>query len=200
MAARAPSSPAGPETLVVKFSGIQVVITTPLGPASLPQNQGCPQGSYTGPAFSNFLANEVLSKISPSGVHLQAFTDDFVSLIEANTKAKVKTLANEAISEFRAWSDSHQLQISTNKSSYLHFNENKNGPRWSERIRWGNSNLKRSSTIKYLGILIDEKLNYVAHLQEIKSKTFQIYRKRKCVDANNWGLSKAIRRNLQDSY
>ncbi|GBL97420.1 hypothetical protein AVEN_170526-1 [Araneus ventricosus] len=45
---------------------------------------------------------QILSKIWPSGVHLQAFEDEFVFLIEASTKAKVKTLENEALSEFRA--------------------------------------------------------------------------------------------------
>ncbi|GBL88940.1 hypothetical protein AVEN_240888-1, partial [Araneus ventricosus] len=77
------------------IKGRQVALNTPQGPATLPQHRGCPQGSCTGPAFWNLVANEVLTQSWPEGVHLQA--DDFIFLIKAPTKAKVKSLANEAL-------------------------------------------------------------------------------------------------------
>ncbi|CAL1269134.1 unnamed protein product [Larinioides sclopetarius] len=69
------------ETLIDLLSGRQVILNTPQGPATLPQHRGCPQGSCTGPAFWNLVANEVLTQSWPDGVHLQAFADDFIFLI-----------------------------------------------------------------------------------------------------------------------
>ncbi|CAL1273830.1 unnamed protein product [Larinioides sclopetarius] len=68
------------ETLIDLLSGRQVILNTPQGPATLPQHRGCPQGSCTGPAFWNLVANEVLTQSWPDGVHLQAFADDFIFL------------------------------------------------------------------------------------------------------------------------
>ncbi|GBN56185.1 hypothetical protein AVEN_94269-1 [Araneus ventricosus] len=98
------------------------------GPATLPQYKCCPQGSCTDPAYWNFVANEILSNIWPQRIHLQAFADDSIFLIEADTKAKVEQLANQALSIFKACTDPQQLQFSTEKSSYFHFNKNRNGP------------------------------------------------------------------------
>ncbi|GBN80125.1 Putative protein in type-1 retrotransposable element R1DM [Araneus ventricosus] len=50
------------ETLLELLSGRQVALNTPQGPALLPQHRGCSQGSCTGPAYSNLVANEVLTQ------------------------------------------------------------------------------------------------------------------------------------------
>ncbi|GBO36880.1 hypothetical protein AVEN_72800-1 [Araneus ventricosus] len=117
------------ETLIDILSGRQVALNTSQGPATLPQHRGCPQGSWTGPVFWNLVANEVLTQSWPEGVHLQAFADDFIFLIKAPTKAKVKSLANEALNQFKSWAATHNVEISADKSNYMHFNKNRNGPR-----------------------------------------------------------------------
>ncbi|GBM15967.1 hypothetical protein AVEN_108566-1 [Araneus ventricosus] len=124
------------EILIDLLSGRQVALNTPQGPATLPQHRGCPQGSCTGPAFWNLVANVVLTQSWPEGVHLQAFADNFIFLIKAPTKAKVKSLANEALNQFKSWTAKHNLEISADKSNYIHFNKNRNGPRLSAGIRW----------------------------------------------------------------
>ncbi|GBL94152.1 hypothetical protein AVEN_163483-1 [Araneus ventricosus] len=137
-------------------TGRQETLNTPQGPATLPQHRGCPQGSCTGPAFWNLVANEVLIQSWPERVHLQAFADDFIFLIKASTKAKVESLANEALNQFKSWTTKHNLEISADKSNYMHFNKNRNGPLWSAGIRWEGNLLRRKSIIKYLGVFIDD--------------------------------------------
>ncbi|GBM09014.1 Putative protein in type-1 retrotransposable element R1DM [Araneus ventricosus] len=178
------------------IKGRQVALNTPQGPATLPQHGGCPQGSCTDPAFWNLVANEVLAQSWPEGVHLQAFADDFIFLIKALTKAKVKSLANEALNQFKSWTAKHNLEISADKSNYMHFNKNRNGPRWSAGIRWEGNLLKRKLSIKYQGVFIDDKLNFATHLSELKNKTLNLYQKIKSIAASNWGLNKNIRRKI----
>ncbi|GBL83238.1 hypothetical protein AVEN_165426-1 [Araneus ventricosus] len=109
------------ETLIDLLSNRQVALNISQRPATLPQHRGCPQGSCTGPAFWNLVANEVLAQSWPEGVHLQAFADDFIFLIKAPTKAKVKSLANEALNQFKSWTAKHNLEISADKSYYIYF-------------------------------------------------------------------------------
>ncbi|GBM06601.1 Putative protein in type-1 retrotransposable element R1DM [Araneus ventricosus] len=185
------------ETLIDLLLGRQVALNTPQGPATLPQHRGCPLGSCTGPAFwRSLVANEVLTQSWPEGVHLQAFTNDFIFLIKAPTEAKVKSLANEALNQFKSWTAKHNLEISADKSNYMHLIKNRNGSRWSAVIRWEVNLLKRKSSIKYLGVFIDDKLNFATHLSELKDKTLIPYQKIKSIAASKWGLNKNIRRKI----
>ncbi|GBM35902.1 hypothetical protein AVEN_244972-1 [Araneus ventricosus] len=60
----------------------------------------------------------------------------------------------------------------------------------------GESNMKRASVIEYLGVLIDDKLNFTAHLSAIKNKSLILHQGFKKVAGMSWGLSKNIRRQL----
>ncbi|GBM10751.1 hypothetical protein AVEN_134-1 [Araneus ventricosus] len=68
----------------------------------------------TGPVFWNLVADKVLRQDWSQGVHLKAFADDFVFLVNAVTKQEVKNLAN------KTWTDKHKLEISLEKTNYFH--------------------------------------------------------------------------------
>ncbi|GBO24250.1 hypothetical protein AVEN_128478-1 [Araneus ventricosus] len=70
------------------------------------------------------------------------------------------------------------------------------GPIWYSGIKWGQNNIKRVSVIKYLGVLIEDKLNFAAHLSAIKNKSLILHQGLKNVAGTSWGLSKNIRRQL----
>ncbi|GBM19613.1 hypothetical protein AVEN_107290-1 [Araneus ventricosus] len=113
------------------------------------------------------------SKTSPKGCtcrHLQ-MTSSFWS----GTKQEVKSLANKALQTFKTWTDKRKLKISLDKTNYLHINKNKSGPIWYSGIKWGQNNIKRASVIKYLGVLIDDKLKFVANLPETKNKSLILH-------------------------
>ncbi|GBN05289.1 Putative protein in type-1 retrotransposable element R1DM [Araneus ventricosus] len=63
----------------------KVTLLTPHGRTTKDQKQGCPQGSCSGPALWNLVANEIFNQVWPDNVHIQAFADDFVLVIEADT-------------------------------------------------------------------------------------------------------------------
>ncbi|GBN63166.1 hypothetical protein AVEN_164494-1 [Araneus ventricosus] len=180
------------------FSGAakKVSINTSQGSATWNQQQGCPQSSCPRPAFWNLVADEVLRQDWPQGVHLQAFADDFVFLINAGSKQEVKNLANKALQTFKTWTDKHKLEISLDKTNYLHMNKNRSGPIWYSGIKWGQNIIKRELVLKYLGVLIDDKFNFAAHLSAIKNKFFILRQGLRNVARTSWGLSKNSRRHL----
>ncbi|GBL98706.1 hypothetical protein AVEN_8611-1 [Araneus ventricosus] len=143
----------------------QIAINTPQGPITWRQLQGCPQGSCSGPSFWNLVVDEILEQDWPIGVHLQEFSDDFIFIGDVRTKQEAKSSGNLAIQKFKNWTDHHTLQISLEKSSYIHNNKIKSGPRWYAGIKWSQSSIKRNSVIKYLCITI-YKLNFAAHFSE----------------------------------
>ncbi|GBM63818.1 hypothetical protein AVEN_142817-1 [Araneus ventricosus] len=127
------------------------------------------------PSFLNLVADEVLRQDWSQGVHLQAFADDFVFLANAGTKQGVKNLANKALQTFKTWTDKPKFEISLEKTNYLHINTNRSGPIWYSGIKWGQHNIKRASVIKYLRVLIDDRLNFAAHFSAIKTNSLIVH-------------------------
>ncbi|GBN73370.1 Retrovirus-related Pol polyprotein from type-1 retrotransposable element R1 [Araneus ventricosus] len=89
------------ETLLDTLRNRKVAMQTSEGPVLWEQTQGCPQGSRSGPAFWNIVADETLSVQWPQGVHLQAFADDFAFIVTDNTREGPRKLRKLALDTFK---------------------------------------------------------------------------------------------------
>ncbi|GBN93600.1 Retrovirus-related Pol polyprotein from type-1 retrotransposable element R1, partial [Araneus ventricosus] len=156
------------------------------------QTRGCPQGSCSGPALWNLIADEALAMPYPSNTSIQAFADDFLLVAAAKSERALGTLATEALRIFKIWSDRHGLQISTAKTSYLLLSSLVRGP----SIFWEGRRVKRVRVLKYLGLHIDEKLSWSHHIHEIGKKAHQHFRNLQKIAGGSWGLSQRMRIQL----
>ncbi|GBL90694.1 hypothetical protein AVEN_219359-1 [Araneus ventricosus] len=82
------------------FQNKKVTILTPQDRATKDRKQGCPQDSCSGPTLWNLVANEILNQVWPDNVHIQTFADDFVLVIEADTKNRLVKDTQNAITQF----------------------------------------------------------------------------------------------------
>ncbi|GBN24231.1 hypothetical protein AVEN_102236-1 [Araneus ventricosus] len=78
----------------------KVILNTCEGPVIRDQKQGCPQGSCSGPALWNLVANEILQENWPINSSIQAFADDFVLVSHAPTRVQLESQINESIAKF----------------------------------------------------------------------------------------------------
>ncbi|GBO12450.1 Putative protein in type-1 retrotransposable element R1DM, partial [Araneus ventricosus] len=69
----------------------KVILNTCEGAAIRDQKQGCPQGSCSGPALWNLVANEILQENWPINTSIQAFADDFVLVSHAPTRVQLES-------------------------------------------------------------------------------------------------------------
>ncbi|GBN60022.1 Retrovirus-related Pol polyprotein from type-1 retrotransposable element R1 [Araneus ventricosus] len=153
---------------------------------------GCPQGSCSGPTLWNLVVNEILQETWPENSAIQAFADDFVIVSHASTKIKIENQIHTAIEKFINWANKNKLQISTGKTQYILFSKLRRPP----RIRWQGEIIQRKHTIKYLGLLIHDKLNCNAHLRNLSTKSFTLYQNLLKITGKNWGFSLRLRRML----
>ncbi|GBM58287.1 hypothetical protein AVEN_220203-1 [Araneus ventricosus] len=116
----------------------RVVIPTNEGVAQHIQTTGCPQGSCSGPALWNLVADEALKQQYPAGTSIQAFADDFLNIAAGDSERKLGAAASEALKIFKLWSDKHELQISRDKTQFLQLGNLKRGP----SIFWGDRRVK----------------------------------------------------------
>ncbi|GBM33077.1 hypothetical protein AVEN_9622-1 [Araneus ventricosus] len=116
--------------------------------------------------FWNLVTNEIISEEWEPNIHLQAFADDFIFVISEPTGAKLKATVQAALTKFQHWTDKHQLKVSTEKFTTILIRRLVSGP----RVKWDYQIIKRSTSLKYLGVIMDNKLNWAAHLIDMKIK------------------------------
>ncbi|GBM41108.1 hypothetical protein AVEN_63301-1 [Araneus ventricosus] len=145
------------ETLEDILSNRKVAIQTSDEPAMWKQTQGCPQGSCTSPLFWSVVADEILKTDWPKEIHLQAFADDFAFVFSGKTRRELEQHTSFALESFKNFTDKNEFDISMEKSQSLFIGKLSRG----QVVRWNSRPIKRTTSLKYLGVILDEKLNWI---------------------------------------
>ena len=98
--------------------------------------------------------------------------DDTTALISGPNHNDEIDIINEDLDRLYIWLQSNRLTLNANKSCSMihgHFNELN-----SINISIRNERLTRTSTAKFLGITIDEKLNFREHIQNVICKVSRV--------------------------
>ncbi|GBN38038.1 Putative protein in type-1 retrotransposable element R1DM [Araneus ventricosus] len=180
------------ETLEDILSNLKVAIQTSDGPAVWKETQGCPQGSCNSPLFWNVVADEILKTDWAKEIHLQAFADDFAFVISGRTRRELKLHTSITLESFKNWTDKNQFDISLEESQYLLIGKLSKGP----VVRWRSQPIKRTTSLKYLGVILDEKLNWFSHIQEQGAKAVSQYQHLCRIAGPRWGLKQKYKRIL----
>lgn len=125
---------------------------------------GVPQGSILGPALFLIFLNDIPTQ---PRTQLACFADDTASITvdsDVNIVIGRLELSAELITEyFSKW----KLQLNCSKTEAIIFTRVRKLP--TRRIKIGNVLIPWSTSVKYLGVHLDRKLNWITHV----SKTFQ---------------------------
>ena len=139
-----------------------VRVGSALSPPSLVIS-GVPQGSCIGCALFILFINDVTDCITPS-TFIKLFADDLKLYSEVSCSAHSSNIQHNLDLIF-IWSNTWQLPISTPKCNTLHLGSS---PANSYSI--SNQYLCNVSPVKDLGILVDSRLKFVDHIQDIVSR------------------------------
>jgi exonuclease III len=138
---------------------------------------GVPQGSVLGPILFLLYIND-LPNITENQIRL--FADDTTLFIKnKNPHDLMQKLQNE-FSKLEKWCIDNRLKINKQKTKFSIFcRKNKFIPDTLNSMRLNDINIERSSHVKYLGIVVDEKLNWRQHIEELEKnlvKTVKSFR------------------------
>ena len=127
---------------------------------------GVPPGSCLGPTLFSLYVNDLPAIIS---FRVRLFADDIILIMTSNDLKKLKKTANHEICKIERWLLLNKLTLNHSKTKYLlFFSSKKCGKDFSLSIN--GQSIHRTAEAKYLGVYLDEKLKWDAHIQHLCKK------------------------------
>ncbi|KAI5739769.1 hypothetical protein M8J77_023226 [Diaphorina citri] len=129
---------------------------------------GVPQGSCIGPVLWNVMYNGVLEIDTPEGITLVAYADDLAILALAKEEDTLEHNINLTLEKISSWMRSSGLALAPEKTeAALLIGKKVCRPL---HITLSGNTVNFQDDIKYLGVILDTKLNFNSHLQHMLKK------------------------------
>ncbi len=139
----------------------------------LPITCGVPQGSILGPLMFIMYINDLGTYLSDSKVSLYA--DDTALYTSSSSQIELVLNLRLEISVVDEWLKANRLTLNTKKTKYVIFGTRASLEHIPEdlNIRIANEKIERVKYMKYLGMILDEKLTFDEHINQTYTKASQ---------------------------
>ena len=128
---------------------------------------GVPQGSVLGPLLCLLF---IIDIPNCTKFDVTLFADDTFLKMESTNIGNLKKQANQEIRNVSNWLIANNLTLNMDKSKYMIIGNKKNTASVEFSLKMNEKKLERCFDYKYLGIIIDDKLSWKAHIQYICKK------------------------------
>jgi hypothetical protein len=129
---------------------------------------GVPQGSILGPLFFILYINDLpnASELTESLI----FADDTSIFYSHSDPNYLESMMNNELKNLDVWMKCNKLSVNIKKTNYIIFKSNRKQVSNNFSLCYDNEMLKQKSTIKFLGVYIDEHLTWKQHISYVSKK------------------------------
>ncbi len=153
--------------------------------------RGCPQGGVLSPLLWNLVVDGLIRIINDSGVYAQAYADDVVILVSGKFAPTVTELLSGALGRVSLWCEQVGLTVNPRKSTVVPFTNRRKLEGLGPVIMQG-EHLELSNQVKYLGVILDRKLNWGPQLKRVTDRGKWTLMTCRRVVGRSWGLKPRI--------
>ena len=125
-------------------------------------------GSVLGPLLWNIMYDGVLRLQLPTGTTIVGFADEITIISVAKTVRKIKEKMKTAIRNIGAWLDEAGLTLAAHKTGVVFISDRKIVEKM--KVTVGVTRIESKRAIKYLEVIIYDRLNFKKHMKYIGEK------------------------------
>ena len=129
---------------------------------------GVPQGSVLGPLLFLIYINDMNKALKNCITH--HFADDTNLLCSKRNLKELRKTMNEELSLLFEWLCANRLSLNVSKTEFIVFRPNRKTINQTFTLKLNQKTIRESTKIKYLGVLLDNKLSWSLHITELCKK------------------------------
>ncbi len=129
---------------------------------------GVPQGSILGPLLFLIYINDMRNAVKHSIIH--HFADDTNMLCSDRDPTRLRLKMNEDLKLIFEWLCSNRLSLNVSKTEFIIFKPPRKPLPQRITLKLNGTTIYESPKIKYLGIVMDDKLTWKYHIQSFVRK------------------------------
>ena len=154
------------------------------------QEEGVPQGSVLSVTCFALAINS-LPQCTTEGVRSSLYVDDFVIYTASNHMPAAERRLQRTINNIIGWTNCNGFRFCVDKTVVMTFQATKKFNREPD-IYMNRDRLKAVEEKKFLGLVWDKKLTWIAHLKSLKKKCMKRLDLLKCMSYKDWGADKEV--------
>ena len=128
---------------------------------------GVPQGSILGPILFLLYINDLRNALQ---CEPRLFADNTLLLYSSKDLNQLETLCNNELLLVKQWMDANKLKINPNKSQAIVINHKLRSSKSDISLKLNSDGIRTAEELRYLGVLIDEKLIFLSHIKMLDTK------------------------------